>query len=383
MLHIFEEHQSMIVGVTTAFLVSLILTGIIIPKILLIAYRKNLFDVPDERKIHKGAIPRLGGIAFVPALIFSVCIVWGIFNLPTYTSLDEMIISSATVRAVCFSVCGLLLLYLVGIADDLVGVLYRAKFVIQLLSAVLLICGGLWIDNLGGFCGVYEWPAVCGCMLTLLVTVFFVNAVNLIDGIDGLASGLSGVAMTFYGVVFAWCGDTLNAMISFATLGTLIQFFYYNVFGNATMGKKIFMGDTGSLCIGFILTYLSVSLCHLPRLQASDLNAVVVAFSPMIVPCFDVLRVFFGRIKAGKSPFLPDKTHIHHKLLRLGMTTPRAMVSILGISIGFVIVNILLSPYINPALLIVLDLAAWSLYHLWLNARIAHYEAKHPVADAA
>lgn len=374
MLQIFEEHQTMIVGVITAFLVSLFLTGIIIPKILLIAYRKNLFDVPDERKIHKGAIPRLGGLAFVPALIFSVCVVIGIFNLPFYSSLEDFAIPAALVRALCFSLCGLLLLYLVGIADDLIGVLYRAKFVVQLLSAVLLICGGLWIDNLGGFCGIYSWPSVCGCMLTMLVTVFFVNAINLIDGIDGLASGLSAVAMTFYGVMFAWCGDTLDAMIAFATLGTLSQFFYYNVFGNAKMGKKIFMGDTGALCIGFLLTYLSVSLCRQPMLQASHFNAMVIAFSPMLVPCFDVLRVFFGRIKAGKSPFLPDKTHIHHKLLRMGMSTPRAMISILCISAGFVIANVILSPYVNSALLIIIDLGVWSAYNLWLNSRIARRE---------
>lgn len=376
MYEIFQHHQSLIVGIIASFLVSLLLTGIIIPKILLIAYRKNLFDEPDARKIHKGAIPRLGGIAFVPALLFAVCLVTGIFNLPVYNSLTEVPVYSSAARALCFGVCGLLLLYLVGIADDLVGVLYSAKFVVQLISAVLLVCGGIWIDNLDGFCGVYEWPDVCGCMLTLLVTVFFVNAINLIDGIDGLASGLSSVAMAFYGVMFAWCGDTVNAMIAFATLGTLVQFFYYNVFGNAKMGKKIFMGDTGALCIGFILTYLSVSLSRRPEMLESDLNTMVVAFSPMLVPCFDVLRVFFGRIKSGKSPFLPDKTHIHHKLLRLGLSTPRAMVSILAISLGFIVINVSLSPYVNSAILMLIDLAVWVLYHLTLDRRIARYEAK-------
>lgn len=374
MLEIFEEHRFMIIGVTAAFMISLLLTGLIIPKILLIAYRKNLFDEPDERKIHKGAVPRLGGIAFVPALLFSICIVCGFFHMPEYVNMDELTISSAMARGICFSLCGLLLLYLVGIADDLVGVLYRAKFVIQLLSAILLICGGVWIRNLGGFCGIYEWPTVCGYMLTLLVTVFFVNAINLIDGIDGLASGLSSVAMIFYGVMFAWCGDELNALISFATLGTLLQFFYYNVFGNPRMGKKIFMGDTGALCIGFIMTYLSVSLCNNSSLMALDYNPPVVAFSPMLVPCFDVLRVFFGRIQAGKSPFLPDKTHIHHKLLRMGMSAPKAMISILGISVAFVIGNVLLSPYLSSELLIVIDLLIWTAFHYWLTSRIKRRE---------
>ena len=378
MLDIFSQDNSIVVGVSASFLVSLVLTGIIIPKILLIAYRRNLFDIPDARKIHKSAVPRLGGMAFVPSLLFAVCLIVGFFNFPSCSDVSEVLISSSMARGLCFSVCGLLLLYLVGIADDLVGVLYRAKFVVQLIAASLLVCGGIWINNLDGFCGIYAWPDVCGCMLTLLVAVFFVNAINLIDGIDGLASGLSAVAMAFYGVVFALGGETVNAMIAFATLGTLVQFFYYNVFGNAKMGKKIFMGDTGSLCIGFILTYLSVSLTHNPVLHDSQWNSVVVAFSPMLVPCFDTLRVFFGRIRAGKSPFLPDKTHMHHKLLRLGMSTPAAMINILCLSLAFIVVNVLLSPYINSAILLLGDLVVWTVYHLLLDARIKRYEAAHP-----
>ncbi len=361
--------HSLIVGVTIVFLVSIILTGIIIPKILLIAFRKNLFDEPDERKIHKGAIPRLGGIAFVPALIFSVCFTMGVFNLPFF-SVEGLGCLSECGRPICFGLCGLLLLYLVGIADDLIGVLYRAKFVIQIVSAVLLIAGGLWIDNLNGFCGVYDWPDVLGCLLTVLVTVFFVNAINLIDGIDGLASGLSAVALASYGVIFCFVGDLMNAIISFALLGTLLQFFYYNVFGNAKKGKKIFMGDTGALCVGFVLTYLSVSISRMPSIGDTNLNTLVVAFSPMILPCFDVLRVFFGRIKAGKSPFLPDKTHIHHKLLNIGMSTPRAMVSILAISVFFVVLNVGLSNVVNSMLIIIIDLVLWIAFNLLLDKLI-------------
>lgn len=361
-----EEHQTMIVGVITAFFVSLLLTGIIIPKILLIAYRKNLFDEPDERKIHKGAIPRLGGIAFVPALIFSTSMIVGIFNLPYFDAIT-LDLDSESVRAICFGLCGLLLLFIVGIADDLVGVLYRAKFVIQLIAGFMLVCGGIWIDNLHGFCGIYAWPPACGSALTILVAIFFVNAINLIDGIDGLASGLSAIALAFYGVMFAFVGDIFNALIAFATLGTLVQFFYYNVFGSQTQRKKIFMGDTGALCIGFILTYLSVSIGRMDYFINSPLNPIVVAFAPMLVPCFDVLRVFFGRIRAGKSPFLPDKTHIHHKLLRLGMSKPSAMVLILCISAAFSIVNVIFSPYVNPALLMTVDLIIWIAFNMWLS----------------
>lgn len=375
MTEVLEENHVMIVGVISTFLISLVLTGIIIPKILLIANRKKLFDAQDERKIHKGSIPRLGGMAFVPALIFSVCMVLGMFHSPfCMVQLPEM--SSELTRMLCFSLCGLLLLYLVGIADDLVGVRYRAKFAIQLLAAVLLICGGIWINNLHNFCGIWEWPAVCGASLTILVAVFFVNAINMIDGIDGLASGLSTVALVFYGVVFAWRGNVVNALIAFATVGTLVQFFYYNVFGNAKMGKKIFMGDTGALCIGFILTYLSVSISCIDNIATTRFNPIVVAFCPMLVPCFDVLRVFFNRIRAGKSPFLPDRTHIHHKLLRLGMSTPRALMSILFISATFAVVNVVLSQYLSPAILLAADLVVWIAYNRHLSKKIKLYESR-------
>lgn len=369
MITISNAH-SLIIGASLVFLVSIILTGIIIPKILLIAFRKNLFDEPDERKIHKGAIPRLGGIAFVPSLIFSVSFTIGIFCLP-FIHIEGFHENPDVSMLISFGLCGLVLLYLVGIADDLIGVQYRAKFVIQIISALLLIAGGLWIDNLNGFCGIYEWSPILGCILTVIVTVFFVNAINLIDGIDGLASGLSAVALVSYGVLFLYVGDLIDALISFALLGALIQFFYYNVFGNAKKGKKIFMGDTGALCVGFVITYLSVSLSRMPNIGDTTMNPLVVAFSPMILPCFDVLRVFFGRIRAGKSPFLPDRTHIHHKLLNLGMATPRAMVSILFISIFFVVLNVVLSNIINSLLIIVIDLALWVVFNLYLNKRIA------------
>jgi UDP-N-acetylmuramyl pentapeptide phosphotransferase/UDP-N-acetylglucosamine-1-phosphate transferase len=358
--------QALIIGIIITFCISVALTGIIIPKILLIAFRKKLFDEPDERKIHKGAIPRLGGIAFVPALIFSVGLTIGIFNLP-FISIGNIEYDAELVRSISFGLCGLVLLYLVGIADDLVGIQYRAKFVIQIISAVLLVCGGLWINNLNGFCDVYEWPDILGCLLTLLVTVFFVNAINLIDGIDGLASGLSAVALTFYGIIFAVTGDLINALISFGLLGALLQFFYYNVFGNPNAGKKIFMGDTGALCVGYVLTYLSVAICHLPSICNTPMNTVVVAFSPMIVPCFDVLRVFFGRIRSGNSPFLPDKTHIHHKLLNLGMKTPHAMICILSISVFIVLMNVALSQIINSALILAIDLVLWTVFNMMLS----------------
>lgn len=369
-MDLFDEHQTIIiVGVVMSFLISILLTGIIIPKVLLIAFRKKLFDVPDERKIHKSLVPRLGGIAFVPALLISISMVVGLaymFNFESVLALDY----SSSIPTICFCFSGLMLLYMTGIADDLIGLKYRGKFFIQIICGILLISGGVCINNLHGFCGVYQWPDVCGYALTLLVVIFFTNAINLIDGVDGLASGLSAIAMAFYGVVFTMIGDALNACIAFAMLGTLIQFFYYNVFGKADKFKKIFMGDTGSLCVGFVLTYLSVQICNLDSIVGWNMNPIVVAFAPMLVPCFDVIIVVFGRIRAGKSPFLPDKTHIHHKMLQLGMHTSRVMVSLLIISAMLTFANIILSPYLNPAILMLCDILIWISFNLGLSAQI-------------
>lgn len=365
-------HISMIFANVMVFLVSLFITGLIIPKILLIAFRKNLFDEVNERKIHKGLVPRLGGIAFVPAIIFAFAFVVGIALMPQTINFMPYMMPSQE-RALSFGLCGLMILYLVGVADDLIGVMYRAKFVVQIIAACLLVVGGVWISNLHGFCGIMDWPVICGCMLTILVCVFFVNAINLIDGIDGLASGLSSVALITYGIVFAMNSDVYNAMVSFATLAALVQFFYYNVFGNQAKQKKIFMGDTGALCIGFILTYLSVTIARVGNFSFIDANPIVVAFAPMLVPCLDVLRVFFNRIRKGVSPFLPDRTHIHHRLLSLGMSIPRAMVSILFISVLFVVINVVLSPYVNSALLIVLDVLMWGGYNWSITYRIKRH----------
>ncbi len=234
-----------------AFVISVVFTGVLIPQILLVSFRKKLFDQPDARKIHHSAVPRLGGIAFMPVALFTIAFLLGVSVLLGHGEMVDGL--RGEVLEFSFALCALILLYLVGMADDLIGVQYRAKFAVQILCAVLLVASGVWINNLYGLFGIHELPRAVGWPLTVFVVVFVINAVNLIDGIDGLASGLSGVALFFYGVVFIGMGRYMYAMLAFVTLGALVSFFYYNVFGNAEKHKKIFMGDTGSLTIGIIL----------------------------------------------------------------------------------------------------------------------------------
>lgn len=358
--------------VLAALVISIVMTGILIPKILLIAFRKNLFDVPDERKIHKGVVPRLGGIAFMLAVFFSIALLAGSDTLLFDGMVCNAVMESNT--QICFGMCALLILYLVGIADDLIGVKYRAKFVVQILSALFLVFAGVWISDLCGFCGIYFMPWPVGWIVTVFAVVFIVNAINLIDGIDGLASGLSAVALTFYGVIFLILHQYVYSLISFATLGTLIPFFYYNVFGNPVLGKKIFMGDTGSLTVGIILSFLSIEMSRDPQVAELTFNPFVLAFSPLIVPCFDVLRVYMHRIRMHHSPFLPDKSHIHHKFLAMGMNQRLALITILIISVLITAVNVILSSYVNVTILLIVDVAVWTFGNIWLTSCIRRHE---------
>lgn len=193
----------------SVFVVSLLLTGIIIPQILLIAFRKKLFDVPDERKIHKGAVPRLGGIAFMPAIIFSLCFVGGMKRLfnPGVESLFSSVFSTqADFLVLCFGLCALMMMYLIGMADDLIGVKYRAKFIGQIIAAVFLAAAGIRLVSLHGMLGFEEINVVVSYLMSIVLVVYIINALNLIDGIDGLASGLGGIAMVFYAIAFYMLG---------------------------------------------------------------------------------------------------------------------------------------------------------------------------------
>ena len=354
-----------IVNICIIFFLCIFLAGVVIPQILLIAFRKKLFDMPDERKIHQGVIPRLGGIAFKPVIFFSIAFMLGCNLFLGYEEFVDAFFSQ--VKSLFFEFCAILLLYLVGMSDDLVGVKYRAKFIFQLICAAMMIMGGLYLDSFHGLLGVEELSWWITYPLTTVVIIFIINATNLIDGIDGLASGLCGVACLFYGLIFFCIEEYAYSILSFATLGVLIPFFYYNVFGKVEHGRKIFMGDTGSLTIGAILCILSIHLLQdLHNLPSDVPNPIVLAFSPLIIPCFDVIRVYIHRIRIGESPFQPDKNHIHHRLLAVGLKQRTAMVTIVSVSILTTLLNILLSYVIDVNILLLLDIVVGLAVNYWL-----------------
>lgn len=350
-------------------LVSILLTGLIIPKILLIAFRKSLFDEIDGRKIHRGVVPRLGGIAFLPAILFSLCFTLGL-DMAFGDLMPEYMMRGSLVP-IMFLICALMLIYLVGMADDLVGVRYRAKFIFQITCGVMIAVSGTWIMDMHGFLGIQTWAAWIGWLVTIFVVIYVTNAINLIDGIDGLASGVSAIALMFYSFVFLDSRQYVYAMLCAGSLGALIPFFCFNVFGTAGRHTKIFMGDTGSLTIGMILAFLCIVTFNIPDNRiASGANQVILAIAPLLLPCLDVVRVFLHRVRNGRQPFMPDRCHIHHKFLALGFVQWKALIIILVADSLFILCNMLLASRVGPAWILLGDVVVWTLINILLTHTI-------------
>ena len=340
----------------------------IIPNILVISLRKRLFDMPDERKVHKRPIPRLGGVTFFPVILFVFCITTAYRVKMGHFPNDLFTVNITTEMLGLFA--GMTLLYIIGIADDLVGVRYRNKFRIQIISSALFPLTGLYINNLYGLMGIHAVTPWIGIPLTMLLVVFITNAINLIDGIDGLSSSICIVALSMFGIIFAMNGMWLYAQVALISVGVLIPFFIYNVFGNADRGRKIFMGDTGSLTLGFVLSFLVIKYCMYlgPETTQADGAPIVIAFSILLVPCLDVIRVVLGRIRRKAHPFHPDKTHIHHKFMAMGFSPRNSLILIQIISTCF-IVGTMLAIYwgVNANIVFWADVIIWTILNQWFT----------------
>lgn len=363
--------------IIAAFITAVILGRIIIPNILVISMRKRLFDEPDARKIHKRPIPRLGGVTFFPVIVFTLCTFTAIHLFKGHFVYN--IITLNTAREMLFLISGLTLLYIVGIADDLIGVRYRKKFVVQIISAAMFPIAGLYINSFYGLFGINEIDPIIGIPFTMLLVVFITNAINLIDGIDGLASGLSMVALVVFGVIFVHFQSWLYALLAFVSVGVIIPFFSYNVFGNADRGRKIFMGDTGSLTLGYILSFFVIRFCmHEPNsIMQVQGSPVLIAFSVLMVPCLDVVRVVLRRARNRKPLFLPDKTHIHHKFLAMGFSPRRALITIQIMSACFCAFTMGALDFMNNTVIFIIDIATWTLLNVWFDKIINKKDQPH------
>ena len=351
------------------FLFAVSLGMVIIPRILVISHKKRLYDVPDARKVHTMPVHRLGGLSFFPVILMSMFLVIG-FRL-YFWDMDTSSLSFNMLYEYLFLFVGMTLLYLVGVCDDLVGVGYRYKFAVQIAAALLLVLSGNWFDSFGGLFGIYSVPVWVGVPFTVFIVVYITNAINLIDGIDGLASGLCCIALSVLSVIFFLRGQYVYALLAICTLGILMPFWCYNVFGNANRGHKLFMGDAGSLTLGYVISFLIIHMSVTNEVSPTLSNPyMVIAFSTVLVPLLDVIRVVLHRLREHKNPFLPDKNHFHHKLLRTGMRVRIVMVCIIAISAFFILLNSSLAWRVDITYLFFLNLFCWSILHVGLNGLI-------------
>ena len=351
------------------FLFAVSLGMVIIPRILVISHKKRLYDVPDARKVHTMPVPRLGGLSFFPVILMSMFLVIG-FRL-YFWDVNVSGLSFNMLYEYLFLFVCMTLLYLVGVCDDLVGVGYRYKFAVQIAAAFLLVLSGNWFDSFGGLFGIYSVPVWVGVPFTVFIVVYITNAINLIDGIDGLASGLCCIALSVLSVIFFLRGQYVYALLAICTLGILMPFWCYNVFGNANRGHKLFMGDAGSLTLGYVISFLIIHMSVTNEVSPTLSNPyMVIAFSTVLVPLLDVIRVVLHRLREHKNPFLPDKNHFHHKLLRTGMRVRMVMVCIIAISAFFILLNSSLAWRVDITYLFFLNLFCWSILHVGLNGLI-------------
>ena len=352
-----------------ACIASVIIEMMVLPRIIYIAKKKRLFDLPDKRKKHSEPIPRLGGISFTPVIL--LVSLFCLFIRFIFQFWDEELFFYRIPETILL-VCGLLVIYLLGAKDDLVGVSFKKKFVIQFIASLCIVGSGVYINNLYGLLGFHEIPGFIGVVLSIGLIMFTTNAINLIDGADGLASGISAVALLIYGIMFSIYGMWTYAGIAFITLGLLAPFFYYN-FAHPT--RKIFMGDTGSLTLGFLLAFMILRISkYPPAVEIVPGGLILLVLSALFIPLFDAFKVMVVRIAKGKGPFSPDRNHIHHKLIDLGFSKKKAVFLIVMTGALLVVANWILLWYLDCNVLLILDLSFGVLVNLFIYRRIKRKE---------
>ena len=318
----FFIHHSYLIG-----LVSFFFGWLGMPIVLRIAKAKGFVVRPNKRMSHTGAVPNIGGLD----IYFSVMLSYLLFDYSQLANNQFFLIGVGAIMAI-------------GFIDDVLVLTPLAKLLGETLAGIALIgFGNLRITHLHGIFGIEGIGVVPSYLISLFVLIAIINAINLIDGVDGLASGLGILYCLFFAVWFSLVGSTSWAILSICMIGSLAVFFIYNVFGTR---EKIFMGDSGSLLLGYLLTAFVFRFCEQNALhvvpEVYHMSAApAVAICVMTVPIFDTIRVSITRIKKHKSPFAPDKNHIHHLLLRTGLNHIQTTCVLLSVSLIFIALGII------------------------------------------
>jgi UDP-GlcNAc:undecaprenyl-phosphate/decaprenyl-phosphate GlcNAc-1-phosphate transferase len=303
--------------------VAFIITFLAIPVILQIAEKKKLYDIPDERKVHTRLIASLGGVGiFAGFMLASLLSIQGVPG----SELQPFLAFFAAAFVIFF----------LGFKDDLMILSATKKFIGQIIAASILIhLGGIRLYSMHGLLGFTELPEAFSLALSYLTIIVVINSFNLIDGVDGLAASLGILTMAVFGSYFFATGYQAYALLSFSMAGSLVAFMIFN-----HHPAKIFMGDSGSLMIGLINSILVIKFINVadaPFVAIQIPAAVAIGFAILIVPLLDTLRVFSIRIFNGRSPFTPDRNHVHHLLLDRGLSHAAVTFICVSVNIAFIL----------------------------------------------
>jgi len=301
----------------TAFLISFITLPVIIKYFL----GKNLVDVPGKRKIHKKITPSMGGISIFAGFLIA-SLIWMDFS--------DWHVSR-------YVIASLFIVFLLGVRDDIVPFQAMQKLLGQIVAVVTLLFSAIHIQSFYGFFGITSIPEVLGYVITAFVIIVITNSFNLIDGLDGLAGTVAMVGLSAFGMWFYFVGDQLFALLCFAMIGGILAFLVFN-----WDPSEIFMGDTGAMVIGMLLGILVIRFMNtnfdLPDTHSMKFSAsIATAACFIIVPLCDTPRIMIVRIMRGQSPFNPDKSHIHHAIMRLGMTHAQTAGILGAVNVFFVV----------------------------------------------
>ena len=293
------------------------------PKVLKIAIMKDLVDNPSARKLQRRPIPNMGGPAVFFGIIIGLCGSPAIFSSPGAFML----------------IAAMLIMLYIGTMDDIMNLSPSIRFVIE----ILIICWLMFANKSSlncfhGLWGLDIIPDYIAIPLTIVSCVGIINSINLIDGVNGLSSGFCFMASVLFAIMFYHTGNTMMATVAISAAGAIIPFFLHNVFGHDT---RMFIGDSGTLVIGTMMSMFVISLLEKRPTTVGyafkGLGLIPFEFAVLSIPVFDTLRVMSSRILRGKSPFHPDKTHLHHMFIDLGYSHTGTTISILSLNF-FVVV---------------------------------------------
>lgn len=328
---------------------------ICMPVVIKIAKVRHFVVKPNKRMSHKGEVPNIGGIDIFMSFILA-------YLLFEYDQLQNS----------QYIFIGVFLILMTGFVDDLLAISPGWKLFGELLAGIFLILiSNIRLTNLHGFCGIHDIPLISSIFLSFFVFIVIVNSLNLIDGVDGLASGLGMIYSLFFALYFQQIGEIHLSILAYCLIGSLAVFFIYNVFGRSK--RKIFMGDSGSLLLGYMMTLFVFRFCEI-NASHTDLgifhsqSAPSVMIALLAVPLFDTMRVMAARIRKHQSPFTADKNHLHHLLLRIGLPHVQVTCVLLCLTVGSIAIGWslrnLANGYLTAIIFVYCTLYTWIIWLL-------------------